>query len=161
MIQDLLKTSLEGGDDDLAVLTDKMHPRAVRKVAEFLEILRTNGAQVTIGFNGREVALRDPGEVERAVNRLAARNIREETRTMDGVLTGIVPAKGFFEFGTSGADESIEGRIGQEVHDPYRVAARYTNEEIRARIRRLQVGEGQPKYTLLEILGRADEFPSL
>ena len=43
-----------------------MHPRAVRKVAEFLEILRTNRAQVEIGFNGRRVALRNQSEVELA-----------------------------------------------------------------------------------------------
>ena len=30
----------------------------------------------------------------------------------------------------------------------------YANREVRARIRRLQVGQGQPKYTLTEILGR-------
>ena len=56
-----------------------MHPRAVRKVTEFLEILKPNGAQATIEFNGREAALRDPGEVERAANRLAGRNIKEES----------------------------------------------------------------------------------
>ena len=161
MIQDLLQTSLGGTDDELATLTDQMHPRAVRKVAEFLEILRTNKAQVAIAFNGREVALRDPGEVERAVNRLAERNFREETKTMDGTLIGMVPARGFFEFGPSGADESMEGRIGLEIHDPYRVAARYTNQKVRARIHHLQVGEGQPKYTLLEILGRVDDLPPL
>ena len=48
-----------------------MHPRAVRKVTEFLKILKNNGAQVTIEMDGREVGLRNPDEVERAVNRLA------------------------------------------------------------------------------------------
>ena len=161
MIQDLLETSLAGTDEELATLTDQMHPRAVRKVAGFLKILKNNRAQVTIELNRREVALRNPGEVERAVNRLAERNIREETKTMDGTLIGIVPARGFFEFGPSGADESMEGRIGLEIHDPYRVAARYTNQEVRARIRRLQVGDGEPKYTLLEILGLVDALPPL
>ena len=65
MIQDLLETSLAGTDEELATLTDQMHPRAVRKVAEFLKILKNNRAQVTIGLNGCEVALRDPGEVEK------------------------------------------------------------------------------------------------
>ena len=46
--------------------------------------------------------------------------------------------------------------MGQEIHDPYRVAARYANREVGARIRRLQVGQGQPKYTLLEMLGTVD-----
>ena len=156
MIQDLLETSLAGTDEELATLTDQMHPRAVRKVAEFLKILKNNRAQVTIGLNGREVALRDAGEVERAVNRLAVQNIREETTTTTGTLIGIVPARRFFEFRVSDTNEFIEGRIGQEIHDPYRVAARYTNREVRARIRRLQVGQGQPKYTLLEMLGTVD-----
>ena len=156
MIQDLLETSLAGTDEELATLTDQMHPRAVRKVAGFLKILKNNRAQVTIELNGREVALTDPGEVERAVNRLEVQNIREETTTTTGTLVGIIPARRFFEFRASGTDEFIEGRIGQEIHDPYRVAARYQNRKVRARIRRLQVGQSQPKYTLLEILGTVD-----
>ena len=161
MIQDLLETSLEGGDDDLAELTNRMHPRAVRKVAEFLGILKSDEAQVAIGLNGREVALRNSGEVEKATRRLAERNIEGRTTIMTGTLIGIVPARGFFEFMVSDTGELIEGRIGHEIRDPYRVASRYANQEVRARIRRLQVGQGQPKYTLLEILGPADSPTSL
>ena len=71
MIQDLLETSLTGTDEELATLTDQMHPRAVRKVVEFLQILKNNGAQVTIEMGGREVGLRNPDEVEQATRRLA------------------------------------------------------------------------------------------
>ena len=70
MIQDLLETSLTGTDEELATLTDQMHPRAVRKVTEFLKILKNNGAQVTIEMGGREVGLRNPDEVEQATRRL-------------------------------------------------------------------------------------------
>ena len=156
MIQDLLETSLAGTDEELATLIDQMHPRAVRKVAEFLKILKNNRAQVTIELNGREVTLTDPGEVERAVNRLALQNIREETSTTTGTLISIVPDRRFFEFRASSTDAFIEGRMGQEIHDPYRVAARYANRKVRAKIRQLQVGQSQPKYTLLEIQGTAD-----
>ena len=161
MIQDLLESSLEGGDNDLAELTGQMHPRAVRKVAEFLEILRTNRAQVEIGFNGRRVALRNQSEVELAVSRLAGRNIEEETITTTGTLIGLVPVRGFFEFRVSETDRHITGRIGQEITAPYREAAMYANRIVRARIRRLQAGQGQPKYTLLEILGPVDDRESL
>ena len=169
MVQNLLESSLAGTDEDLAELIGQMHPRAVRKVAEFLEILRANRAQAAIGFNSREAALRNPGEVERATSRLAVPNIREETKTIDGTLTGMVPAQRSFEFRAPGTGEStgestsefIEGRIGREVHDPYRIAARYAGQEVRARIRRIQVGQGRPQYTLLEILGPASGFPSL
>ena len=152
MIQDLLQGTLDGTNEDLAELAGRLHPRAVRKVAEFVEILKNNGAQVTIGLNSREVALRTPREVEQATRRLAARNIEEETATVNGTLIGMVPRGKFFELGILGTDEPIQGRIGQEVQAPYRVAAEYTNREVTARIRRVQVGLGQPKYTLLEIL---------
>ena len=56
MIQDLVQASTEGDDDNLAEMTARIHPRAVRKVAEFLSILKNNRAQVTVGLNGREVA---------------------------------------------------------------------------------------------------------
>ena len=152
MIQDLLETSVEGGDDDLAELTDRMHPRAVNKVAAFLKILKNSRAQVAVGMSGREVALRNPEEVEQATNRLAKRNIREEVATLNGTLIGMVPIRGEFEFRVTDG-ERIRGRIGHEIPDPYRVAARYTNIEVEARVRRIQVGQGQPKYTLLEVLG--------
>ena len=71
MIQDLLEISLRGTDEELATLTGQMHPRAVRKITEFLKILKNNGAQVTIEMGGREVGLRNPDEVEQATRRLA------------------------------------------------------------------------------------------
>ena len=152
-IQQLLQTSLEEGDDELAELTSQIHPRAVRKVAELLELLRTNQARVAIDFNGREVALRDETEVYRAASRLAARNITEETITTTGTLIGMVPARGVFEFSMSATGETIAGRIGQDIATPYRDAAVYANTEVTARIRQVQVSRGQPKFTLLEILG--------
>ena len=117
-IQDLLEASLDGSDEYLAKLTGQIHPRAVRKVAEFLEILRTNGAQVAIGLNDRQVALRDPAEVKKAIERLAERNIEQETTARTGTLIGIVPTRRFFEFRVSETGESIEGRIGQEIRRP-------------------------------------------
>ena len=152
MIQDLVQASIEGDDENLAELVAQMHPRAVRKVAEFLSILKNNQAQVVIGLNGREVALRNADEVERATRRLAPRNIQETTNLIAGVLIGMVPARRFFEFQIPGSDDNIEGRIGLEVQDPYRMAALYTNTQVRASIRRAQIGRGQPKYTLLDIL---------
>ena len=156
MIQDLLETSLTGTDEELATLTGQMHPRAVRKVAEFLKILKNNRAQVTIEMGGREVGLRNPDEVEQATRRLADRNIEDETITTNGILVGIAPARRFFEFRVSDTDELIAGRIGQKITAPYREATMYANREVRARIRRTQVDQSQPKYTLLQILESVD-----
>lgn len=156
MIQNLLTVALLGEDEDLAELTGEMHPRSVRKVAEFIDLMRNNGAGVEIGFQGKEVALRNSAEVEKAGRRLAERNIQEKTDTVIGTLIGTVPTRRFFEFRAWDSDKPIEGRIGRDIPDPYRVGARFTNQMVRARIRSIQVGQGQPKYTLLEVLGTVD-----
>ncbi len=153
MIQNLLTVALIGEDDELAELTGEMHPRAVRKVAEFVGLMKNNRAGVEIGFKGREVALGNSAEVETAGRRLAEKNIQQKTDILTGILLGTVPARRFFEFRPSDSERPIEGRIGREIQDPYRVGARFTNRMVRARIRSIQVGQGQPKYTLLEILG--------
>ena len=161
MIQDLLQGTLDRADDELSELAGRLHPRAVRKLGEFVEIVKNNGAQVAIGLNGREVALRTRSDVEQAMSRLATRNIVEATTTMTGTLIGMVPSRSSFEFRERNTDEPIQGRIGHELEAPYRMAATYTNREVRVRIRRVQVGRSQPQYTLLEILGLADlsEYP--
>ena len=138
-----------------------MHPRAFWKATELIELLRTNQTQMAIGFRGREVALRNPGEVEDVAKRLAGQETKDETNTVNGTLIDMVPTRRFFEFQVSNSGENIEGRIGREITDPYRIAARYTNEEVRARIRQIQVGQGEPKYTLLKILEPVDGSPSL
>ena len=161
MIQDLLQGTLDRADDELSELAGRLHPRAVRKLAEFVEIVKNNGAQVAIGLNNREVALRNLEEADQAMKRLVTRNIVEATTTMTGTLIGMVPSRSSFEFRERNTDEPIQGRIGHELEAPYRMAATYTNREVRVRIRRVQVGRSQPKYTLLEILGLADtsEYP--
>ena len=108
-----------------------------------------------IGPRGREVALGNAAAVQRATERLDDKNIQENTTIRDGTLIGMVPARRFFEFQALNSNEQIEGRIGVEVEEPYRIAVIYTNTLVRASIRRVQVGRGQPKYTLLEILGPA------
>ncbi len=156
MIQNLLTVALEGKDDELAELTGVMHPRSVAKVAEFVGLMKNNGAGVEIGFRGRETSLRNSSEVEKVSRRLAERNIQQKTETMTGTLIGLVPARRMFEFSSQEGGDPIEGRIGREIRDPYRVGARFTNRMVRARIRSIQVGQGQPKYTLLEVLGTVD-----
>ena len=156
MIQDLLQGTLDGADDELAELAGRLHPRAVKKVAEFVEIVKNNGAQVAIGLNGREVALRNPDEVNQAMRRLSTRNIVEATTTMTGILIGMIPSRSSFEFRERNTDEPIQGRVGHELEFPYRMAATYTNREVIIEIRRVQVGQSQPRYTLLQIVGLAD-----
>ena len=104
----------------------------------------------------RQVALENEEVVERATERLAEKNIQEDTTIMDGTLIGMVPTRRIFEFGILSTGDLLHGRIGLEVEEPHRLAAIYTNRRVWVRIRRVQIGRAEPKYTLLEVLRLAD-----
>ena len=57
-IQDLLTLSSEGTDTDLSEVADEMHPRAVRKVGEFLALMKRNDARFAMDFEGKEFQFR-------------------------------------------------------------------------------------------------------
>ena len=79
MIQELLTLSSEGSDNDLSEIADDMHPRAVRKVGEFLEFMKRSDARFALEFREREFRIRSTGQLEEAIRRLAVTNIYEET----------------------------------------------------------------------------------
>ena len=151
-IQDLLEGALTAGDDDLAELTARIHPRAVKKMAEFLTIVKTNRAQTSVALNGRVVGLKNTSEVDRATSRLAPVNIEESTVEQTGTLIGIIPVRRRFQLTASETGDTLEGRVGLEIPDLYELAAQYTNRRVAASMRRIRVGQGQPKYLLLDVV---------
>ena len=74
MVQDILEAALTGDDTALREAAEQLHPRALRKLTEFMQLLMKNGAQTTIGFNRRDTAFRTPADIETAAKRLAALN---------------------------------------------------------------------------------------
>ena len=154
-IQDLLEGALTAGDDDLAELTARIHPRAVKKMAEFLTIVKNNRAQTSVALNGRVVGLKNTSEVERATSRLVPANIEESTIGLIGRLSGVISLSRRFQFMNAATGDALEGRVGPEIPNLDELAAQYTNRRVAASIRRIRVGQGQPKYTLLDVV----EYP--
>ena len=158
-VQDLLILATEGSDDALSEMADEMHPRAVRKVGEFLELLKLNEARFGLAFRNRRFRFTDDGQLNSTISRLAARNIHEQTDEVAGTLIGILPASNRFQLNLLPDWTEIEGRISNEIRDKYELAHQYTGKEVTARIRSVRVGEGNPKYTLLGISELTD-FPA-
>ena len=150
-IQDLLILSTEGSDDDLSEVVDDMHPRAVRKVGEFLDLVRFNEARFGLDFMNRKFRITADNQLDDTIKRLADRNLHEETGEMSGIMIGILPATKRFQLNrvTDGAE--IAGRIASEIRDTYELARQYTGREVTARIRSVRVGQGNPRHTLLRV----------
>lgn len=150
-IQDLLILSTEGSDDDLSEAADDMHPRAVRKVGEFLELVKINEARFGLDFSNKKFRITADNQLDNSIKRLAARNLHEETDDVSGIIIGVLPASKRFQLNRLTDRTEIEGRISGEIRDAYELAREYTGKEVTASIRSVRVGQGNPRYTLLKV----------
>ncbi len=150
-IQDLLILSTEGSDDDLSAVADDMHPRAVRKVGEFLELLKLNEARCGLAFKSKRFLFTADNQLDDSIKRLAPRNLHEETSDVSGIMIGVLPASKRFQLNRLTDPMEIEGRISGEIRDVYELAREHTGKEVTASIRSVRVGEGSPRYTLLKV----------
>ena len=148
-IQDLLSTSYQGSDNELSEVADDMHPRTVRKVNEFLDLLRRNDARFALNFKGREFRIRNNSQLEYTAKRLRTQNIHEETNTIPATIIGIIPVARRFQMNRLDNGTAIEGKLGREIRNPYNLAKEYTNKQVTAEIRSVRVGQGTPRYTLV------------
>ena len=152
----LSQSSMEGNDDDLAITAASIHPRAVNKAAEFLDLMRRRRAQFTMEYEGDAVRFQTESDVDNAHRRLV--EVNEDTRTDDviGRMIGVVPTTRQFQINPDDADP-IRGTIGPEIRDTYDTAARFTNRRVRARVRTVRIGRGAPRHTLLAVSQLPDQ----
>ena len=151
MVHELLTISSQGSDSELSQVADDIHPRAARKMGEFLEFMIRSDARFEMAFEGKEFRVQSNRQLEDTANRLTAQNIREETSHIMGVLIGVLPATGRFQLNCLDDGTEIEGKLGPEIEHAYEIAQIYTNAQVNAEIRSVRVGQGRPRYTLLRI----------
>ena len=65
----ILNATTNGSDQELDEAVIQIHPRAARKLAEWLELMRRNGAGVSLEFDGEQAEI-SPEEMPRAASRL-------------------------------------------------------------------------------------------
>ena len=149
-VQELLRATLEGNDDDLAIAAAVMHPRAVSKVAQFLKLMKDGRAQFTMEYEGDSVSFQTDADVENAHRRLVEANEDTQTDDVIGTMIGVIPTTRQFQINPDDADP-IRGTIGPEIRDPYNTASHFTNRRVRARVRSVRIGRGAPRHTLLAV----------
>ena len=66
---EILNAATNGSDQELYEAVARLHPRAARKLAEWLEFMHRNGAGVSLESGGQQVKI-SPEEMPRAAARL-------------------------------------------------------------------------------------------
>lgn len=144
----LLKVSAEGSDDEIADLVSQLHPRSVRKVADFLNYLSLNQAWCGLQFKARVFRYRNIDQLRQSRDRLSENNIREGKSVFLGELQGVLPKGRTFEFKVSGDDEVIRGRVGIGIEDPDVLNREWLHRPMRVNLNVVQVGQSRPSYAL-------------
>jgi hypothetical protein len=147
----LLKISAEGTDDEIADVVAEVHPRAVRKVAEFLNYLSQHQAWCGLEFKQKVFRYRNIEQLRQSRDRLSEGNIHEDVEAFRGELQGVLPKGRSFEFKISGDDHIIRGRVGIGIEDPDVLNREWLHRPVEVRLNVVQVGQSRPSYTLNEL----------
>ena len=145
-MQSLLEASAIGSDDDVAELVDAIHPRAVKKISEFLGLLSQNQAWCGLEFKHKIFRFNGINQLLSSENRLEESNIKEEQKIYQGHFVGVLPNSRTFEFQT--IDKLIKGKIGSAIQAPDVINSDWLKRSAHITLDVIQVGQGRPRFTL-------------
>lgn len=146
-MQTLLRVSAEGSDDEVAELVEAIHPRAVRKVAEFLGYLVQHQAWCGLEFRGRFFRYQNIEQLQISAERLQEENIHETDEEYTGEIQGVLPHSRTFEFRLR--DQSVlKGKVDIGIEDPDVLNREWLHKLVSLRLHVITVGQGRPRFTL-------------
>jgi hypothetical protein len=150
-MEDLFRVSSDGNDDELSELVDEIHPRAVRKVAEFLSYISDQEAWCGLDFNESIFRFTGSKQVRTSAQRLNADNIRDTTEEFTGRFDGALPTSRTFEFKPVDQRGILRGKIGPDIEDSHVINRDYLGKLVKVSLNVIQVGQGRPRYTLAKL----------
>ena len=150
-VQELFRLASEGNDDEMAELVDEIHPRAVKKAADFLNYISQQEAWCGLEFKDRFFRFQDIDQLKSSADRLREDNIHESEDTYSGEFQGVLPASRNFEFQVTDQKGVLKGKVGREIEDADTLNRNFLHKQVRVKLHMIQVGQGRPRYTVLSL----------
>lgn len=150
-IESLFRLAAAGSDDEVAEVIEEVHPRAVKKVHEFLELLVQQQAWCALEFGDRSFRFTDYEQIKTSNERLRDENIQERKESYTGELQGVLPESRSFEFKLSTRPEVIKGKVDKTIGDPGILNREWLHKPITMDLQVIQVGQGRPRFTLMSL----------
>ena len=150
-IEALFRLAAEGTDDEVAEVIEEIHPRAVKKVYEFLELLVQQQAWCGLEFGDRFFRYSDFEQIKASCERLKAENIQERQETYRGEFQGVLPAGRTFEFRLAGHEGVIKGKVDPAIADPDVLNREWLHKPVTVKLNVMQLGQGRPRFTLMTL----------
>ncbi|MDA8150979.1 MAG: hypothetical protein M0041_07650 [Nitrospiraceae bacterium] len=150
-IEALLRLSAEGSDDEVAEIIEEVHPRAVKKVYAFLDLLVQEEAWCGLEFADRFFRYKDFEQIKISSERLKEENIHGREETFSGEFQGVLPAGRTFEFRRSDQGKLIRGKVDATIDDPGILNRKWLHKPVSVVLHVMQVGQGRPRYSLMSL----------
>jgi hypothetical protein len=150
-IQELFRLSAEGTDDEVAEVIEEVHPRAIKKVYEFLELLVQQKAWCGLEYADRFFRYADFEQIKASCERLKSDNIQEREETYRGEFQGVLPTARTFEFRVMDQKGPIKGKIDLTIADPDVLNREWLHKPVTVKFNVMQVGQGRPRFTLITL----------
>jgi len=150
-MQMLLRVSAEGSDDEVTELVEAIHPRAVKKVAEFLGYLVQQQAWCGLEFKERYFRYQNIEQLQISADRLQEENIHERDEEYTGEFQGVLPYSRTFEFKLTDQNGILKGKVDIAIGDPNLLNREWLHKPVILKLHVIQVGQGRPRFTLTEM----------
>lgn len=150
-IQTLFQVAAEGTDDEVAELVEAIHPRAVKKVSDFLSLLAQQQTWCGLEFKNQFFRYQGIEQLQASAERLQEENIRESEEEYEGEFQGVLPTSRTFEFKLTGQQGILKGKVDISVEDPDVLNRDWLHKLVNVKLNVIQVGQGRPRYTLPEL----------
>ncbi|MCX5634811.1 MAG: hypothetical protein NTW55_03070 [Planctomycetota bacterium] len=150
-VQKLFQLAAQGTDDEVAELVDEIHPRAVKKAADFLDCVAQHGAWCGLEFKNRHFHFYDVKQLLESAKRIREDNIRESDESYSGEIQGVLPSSRTFEFKLSDQQGVLRCKVGTEIEDADVLNRDFLHKPVHITLHIIQVGQGLPRYSLLQL----------
>ncbi len=150
-VEALFRLAAEGSDDEVAEVIDEIHPRAVKKVYEFLELLVQQQAWCALEFADRFFRYADYEQIKASCERLKDDNIQEREETYRGEFQGVLPTGRTFEFRLADQVGLVKGKVDLAIDDPDVLNREWLHKPVTIKLNVMQVGQGRPRFTLMTL----------
>jgi hypothetical protein len=150
-IEALFRLAALGSDDEVSEVIEEVHPRAVKKVHDFLELLVQQQAWCGLEFGDRHFRYADFEQIRASCERLKDENIQERQEAFRGEFQGVLPTGRTFEFRLADQGGLIRGKVGLTIEDPDLLNREWLHKPVTVKLQAMQLGQGRPRFTLMTL----------
>jgi hypothetical protein len=150
-IQSVFQSARDSADDGLTQEIQPIHPRALKKVSDFLDYLAKQEATCGLSFKETDFKFTSLEQLIKSSERLKSDNIINQIEVFEGQFQGFLPESRTFEFKTNAPATHLKGDISIDIADTSGLNRDWLNKTAKVKLHKTQVGKGRPRYALLTL----------